>query len=254
MHLPWLTVGLTLTWGLFGFTSNFQLQAKPIARTLIPVTQSLFRLSLNFEPPTDGRIPRQGRRDAGSRPGCPPVDKPLTALVPEYDLGLTVEEHPTFWVYVPYSSQISHSAKFVLWDDKQDKVYETTFQLKDTPGIISLSLPKDISLDISKIYKGAFFFKCGDIGLANVQWKVKRVTLSANLRNQLERATSRERIALYATNGLWHDALTELAQLRRRNPQDEILAVDWTELLRDADVHLDDMVEVSIVGCCIPER
>ena len=38
--------------------------------------------------------------------------------------------------------------------------------------------------------------------------------------------------AIFAANGLWYDSLGWLARLRKDNPQDPELAIQWNELLR----------------------
>ncbi|MFB2982282.1 DUF928 domain-containing protein [Microseira sp. BLCC-F43] len=206
-------------------------------------------LSLDYNPPT-GKDPPEPRRDGGRRPGIPATDKPLTALVPEYYPGLTISEHPTFWIYVPYSSEIPHSAEFILWDENEDIVYETTYQLTGTPGIVSFHLPENApGLEIDQTYRWDFIFTVGDgRGDAVVTPQIMRVVLSDGLINQIEKATTpRERIFIYAINGLWHDALTELAELRRQSPTDEELLADWEVLLSASGINLDDMISEPLI-------
>lgn len=206
-------------------------------------------LSLDYKPPTGGDPP-EPRRDGGRRPGIPATDKPLTALVPEYYPGLTISEHPTFWIYVPYASEIPHSAEFMLWDENEDVVYETTYQLTGTPGIVSFHLPENApGLEIDQTYRWDFIFTVGDgRGDAVVTPQVRRVVLSDDLKIQIEKATTpRERIFIYAINGLWHDALTELAELRRQSPTDEELLADWEVLLSASGINLDDMISEPLV-------
>ncbi|WP_226580099.1 DUF928 domain-containing protein [Microseira wollei] len=206
-------------------------------------------LSLDYKPPTGGNPPSP-RRDGGRRPGLPAVDKPLTALVPEYDDALTISQHPTFWIYVPYSSEMQHTAEVILWDEDEDVVYETTFQLTGTPGIVSFRLPETApQLAIENTYRCDFSFIGGDgIGSATVWSHVMRVALEDDLRIQIEKAaTPRECIFIYAINGVWHEALTELAELRRNAPTDEELLADWEVLLSAPGISLDDIVSEPIV-------
>jgi hypothetical protein len=48
---------------------------------------------------------------------------------------------------------------------------------------------------------------------------------------QFEAATPIDRIALYAANGLWYDAIATLATLRRESPDNVIATNQWTALL-----------------------
>ena len=66
------------------------------------------------------------------------------------------------------------------------------------------------------------------------------------IKEQLEKATPRDRVALYAVNGLWFDALTVAAQLRRRNPNNP----SWAELLQV--IGLNELAIEPIVECCTP--
>jgi hypothetical protein len=62
----------------------------------------------------------------------------------------------------------------------------------------------------------------------------------------------REQINLYAANGIWHDALTNLAQLRQTNPEDAALMADWESLLKS--VNLEAIATEPIVQCCTLEN
>lgn len=209
----------------------------------------------------DGRPGR--RRGAGSRDSCPEKaqDKHIMALVPEINLeqqqtplvlGLTTTEHPTFWFYVPYQPNPPRDVKFVLFDvEDEEDIYEATFQFNSTPGVISISLPVDVTpLEIGRNYRWSFSFICNPRNRSAddvVMGWIKRITLDTNLMSQLESATTqRERILLYAANGIWHDALTALAELRQLQPQDELTQTDWEDLLKS--VELSDIVLEPIVS------
>ena len=69
------------------------------------------------------------------------------------------------------------------------------------------------------------------IELRFVEGWIQRTQLDRNLSNQIDRATPTEKVALYAGNGLWHDALTTLANLQVAKPQDPELIQDWQNLL-----------------------
>jgi hypothetical protein len=40
-----------------------------------------------------------------------------------------------------------------------------------------------------------------------------------------------QQVAIYASNGIWYEALTTLAQLRQNSPQDATLQQEWQDLL-----------------------
>lgn len=197
------------------------------------------------------------REDANKRPGCPEVEKPLTALVPPlYYPALTIFEYPTFWYYVPYFATDLQSSKLVLWNEQQRKVYETNFTVINTPGIINLRFPENAPpLEVNKIYEVDFSLACKLGGLSRVKTHIKRVSLNLNIRDKLEAATTpQERYAIYAAHSLWQDLLTELAKLRCANPEDKKIVADWESLLRNPRIRLDKISSEPLVLCCNSEQ
>jgi hypothetical protein len=90
----------------------------------------------------------------GTRGNCMEKSPPLTRLVgSSNNLALTVNDYPTFWVYVPYTPEEAPSGEFSLHDGKND-IYRTRFQLPATPGIVKISLPPTTKgLEIGKTYR-----------------------------------------------------------------------------------------------------
>jgi len=60
---------------------------------------------------------------------------------------------------------------------------------------------------------------------------VRRVELSADILGQLEAADPRRKTFIYAENGIWQDALGNLAAARRANPNESVFQTDWESLL-----------------------
>ncbi|NJK47021.1 DUF928 domain-containing protein [Candidatus Gracilibacteria bacterium] len=86
-----------------------------------------------------------------------------------------------------------------------------------------------------------------------VEGSVERVELNATLKSQLKAANSaRDRVAIYASHGIWYDALTELGELYRTNPQNRKVQEDWADLLHS--VGLGAIARVPIVDCCQPNE
>lgn len=205
-------------------------------------------------PPPDIGEPGQ-RSEAGSR-GCENIDKQapstqkhLTALVPVYSnselvLGTTLAHSPTFLFYIPHKPLFP--AKFVLRDKDGRLVYQTDITLSETPGIVSLSLPQTVApLEIGKQYRWFLKVYCkAQEPPAFVEGWIQRISLNPILKSQLENATPRSRVALYAANGIWFEALSTASVLRERDPKDN----SWTALLQA--VGLNDLATEPIVECC----
>ncbi len=192
----------------------------------------------------------------GSRGDClyKAQSPPLTGLTGADSLELTVNEHPTFWFYVPYTPQEAPSGEFTLHEG-DNEVYRTRFQLPATPGIVSVSLPSTTkSLEIGKTYRWYFAVNCpgsesSDKQPAFVTGVVERVARSPALETELNAAKMPlERIAAYAKHHLWYETLTELAQLRLKEPQNPTLGSVWVELLSDKNVGLNRVTQQPIVG------
>ena len=199
--------------------------------------------------------PSGRRRGGASRcPDCSNYDLPVTALVPgeqsQSFLALTISEYPTFWFYVPYRLTAKHTVEFVLQDDKDNYIYKTTFTPAVTPAGV-MGIGTAAPLEIGKQYHWTFSVQDRS-NFVFVQGLVQRLQPNANLKSQLESATLQERISLYATHGIWHDAITALAELRRNSPQDAALTVDWIDLLQS--VGLNNIATEPINQCCTPSR
>ncbi len=203
-------------------------------------------MKLRLPPPPQRGI-AGNRAAAASRNACPIVAQPLTAIVPEYRStqgnrvwGLTKMEHPTFWFYVPYAKPALVDISFTLQDESNPSekkiVYRnSTIAATLTPGMTQITVPKS-SLALTPDRPYHWFLEL-NMSCTNgqrpifVQGWIQRVELDRNLSNQIDRATPTEQVALYAENGLWHDALNTLANLQIAKPQDSELTQDWQNLL-----------------------
>lgn len=252
---------LAIAAALVSFTGSFiQVQAQP-AKSVISTTSIEDQPTLDWpSPPPDQGTPDGRQKGGGSRGSCEAKDKRLTALVPITSevWGLTIKEHPTFWFYVPDSLTPELPVKFVLQDKDDNEVYKTTLTAPGTPpGVIGIPIPSTATpLEIGKTYHWTFIIYCDDPKApsksVSVTGLVQRVTLNPDQIRQLEAATPRVRIALYAKEGIWHETLTTLAELRRTNPGDTMLAAEWENLLQSVD--LKEIAPEPIVPCCIPKQ
>lgn len=209
-------------------------------------------------PPLSNRGAPGDRQGAGTRhPRCPPLQEkiPLTALVPNtkesdklnHVWGLTLQESPTFWFYVPYLSEDKTLGEFILWDETEENrnqhqaIYAATFNV--TPGIISLT--PTVKLQKNRRYHWYLYIPslCQEVN----GW-VERTEVIALQSRLKESLPDREKAILYAQAGIWQDALTILAQLHSQQPENPTSTKDWIKLLEDVD--LGDIAQTKIVPCC----
>ncbi|MCC5636987.1 DUF928 domain-containing protein [Nostoc sp. CHAB 5844] len=211
--------------------------------------------------------PISGRRAGmGSRDNCPAVTTALTALVPLQEEqqvskqtdkpvsgivgGLTTSERPTFWFYVPYTQDLTASAEFILQDSAGNDIYRNAIALPPKPGVIGVSLPFNASLQVGKTYRWYLKVLCNQQQTASVpiyvEGDIQRVNLDSHVMQQSQAAVEpRQKVAIYAANGIWFDSLTMLAQLRQKNPNDTSVVEDWQSLLRS--VNLDNVATAPLV-------
>lgn len=189
-------------------------------------------------PPNPGLPGR--RQPASPRGPCLSADKPLTALMPTTNLGLTISADPTFFFYVPQTT--AQQGEFVLVDEENyNKVYEKSLNITGKSGIISINLSSSEtlpSLKIGKKYHWYFSLICdpndraGDI---YVDGWIQRVEPNPTLLGELKKAAPQDQAAvysLYKKYGLWQETLTTLAERRRSRPDDSVASAEWSTLLR----------------------
>ena len=239
------------------------------------------QVAQNGEQPAERGAPGQ-RVGGASRGRCPTSSKYLTALVPMIAatadkshnpvlasvptgsvLGLTVTERPTFWFYFPYSLTPARPVEFILKDDQDNIIYQTELsESGTTPGVVGFKLPDTVpSLEVNKRYNWFFTIACDAKDSASsdeeepnkifVSGWVERVPLNSTLQRQLEQATPQQQARLYANAGIWHEAVTTLAALRRQNPNDATLKQEWANLLRS--VNLEAIAPEPITSMLTPK-
>lgn len=221
---------------------------KPTSRPVFVLPKTPARLS-----PISGR-----RAGMGSRDNCPAVPTPLTALVPLQEeqkvekqtdksvigivQGLTTSERPTFWFYVPYTQDLANSsAEFILQDSAGTNIYENAIALPPEPSVIGISLPENVtSLEVGKTYRWYLKVRCKQQTASvplYVEGDIQRINLDSRVMQQLEAADDpRQKIIIYAKEGIWFDALTMLAQIRLSNYNDASVKEDWQSLLQSVNL------------------
>src|SRR4028118_1491718 len=152
------------------------------------------------------------------RGGCASSSKlSLTALVPKNKIGRTVSDYPTFFFYLPQTE--AELAEFILEDENGNQIYQQDLTIKNLSGVIRVSIPANTNLpplEAGKKYTWRFSLVCDpeDRSADKVEsGTVRRVELSADILRQLENAEPRRKTFIYAENGIWQDALGNLAEI-----------------------------------------
>lgn len=204
-----------------------------------------------------------GRREGGgTRSPCLTTDRPeIQAIVPQSLMGKTASDNPIFFVYVPPNT--AQGAEFGIEDANGKQLYSQTIKQPISSGVISFNLPSEQAsqLQTGQDYYWYFQLICDasvnqGIGTRDdfAEGWVRRVELDEALEQKIAAASPRDRIQLYAQEGLWYELLETLAQLRRELPADSsqasTLANEWASVLRHEKVQLDELAQEPLVACC----
>lgn len=173
-------------------------------------------------------------RNGGQCSAASNLQKTARALLPNGYPGLTIDERPTFFFYVPPTR--AKEASFSLQDSKQNQIYGTKLSLPATGGVISVDLPKTVSaLEVGKNYKWFVEINClGEYDPDNpvLEGGVHRIEVNPTLARSLSgTSTYHESAEIYARSGIWYDSLQNLAAALKAQPEDANLASSWSELL-----------------------
>lgn len=254
-----------------GILASLTLATETIQAQNIPSTSHSNQEKLQFIFPSLARQDRSGegegrplrRTSGGSRSII--CSQRIVALVPgkgtvevrsqfcdresESLLALTLSATPTFWFYIPEQPASEVNAEFFLIDGDR-LVYKQEILLPQPSGVISI-IP-DFPLKLNKPYRWGFVVSMNPERPSQhvfVEGLVQRIESNTSLSNQLNTARSeRDRIAIYARNGIWHEAVTELGILHRQYPQNSNWQNDWSNLLNS--VGLGAIAKVPLVDCC----
>ena len=207
-------IGLTLVWLVCGILWGYCLPQPAAAQpddTII------------YKPPKRGAP--GGREGAGTR-GFREALPTLAVLAPQDHTGLTAQEQPVLYWYL--SQETRHPVEVILTDRQSVKpllairlnpplqpgmqrVRLADYNMHLTPGVLykwSVALVRDAA---QRSY---------DVTTTGT---IERVELSNALRGQLVHANKMTSARLYATNGLWYDAIAALSELIDTRPRDTAL-------------------------------
>lgn len=212
------------------------------------------QIEINFETKEPGEGEPEQTVGAGSRStqGCtdPENNQPLTLLVPPNNVALTVAQRPIFLVYFPKT--VAKEAELSLRDEQGNGIYQTTFNLSDTPGILKIQLPATApALEIGQKYQWSIAMICHPDDRLRDQvvdaW-IQRTELPASLHQQLlEAASIPEQASLYAQNGIWYDTISTLAEFASQSENSTVAANAWQQLLTSESVKLEQLLGIPLI-------
>ncbi|MEO0012318.1 MAG: hypothetical protein RLZZ535_707 [Cyanobacteriota bacterium] len=225
----------------------------------------------------DRGIPTGRRRGGTSRSECNVSHQVLTAIVPgkeakkvnnsgsgsspefapqiifnksESFLTRTLEEYPTFWIYVPKLTNWSQKGEFILQNEQDQDIYRSLFNLPNKSGILKIKLPSQPrnSLRVGQKYHWYVKVFCGDEQARSryifVDAWIQRVAVSPKLKQQLD-TENVNRYEILIDNNIWHDAIDSLAKLQQTNLDSKTEKAHWNKLLRE--LNLLDLIDQSVL-------
>ena len=272
---------LILLYGILGFifyVSHEKTIAKETSEMasidLVDNVKSINREPKQKKPELPDRgIPTGRRRGGTSRSDCPVSNKSLTAIIPgketrevdnsgyssfekfppaiefrdsESFLTRTLEEYPSFWIYVPQLTDPSHRGEFILQDEQDRDIYRTILNLPSKSGIFNIKLPPQPSHSLKVGQKYHWYVKifCGNEEKSEyifVDAWIERVAIPPELAEQLSTKNA-NRYQILIDNNIWHDAIDNLAQVQHNNLRTDC----WNQLL--SDLGLSDLIDKSILN------
>lgn len=219
------------------------LTSETLANNLTTFNQSILSFYVKQKDSGFAGDGRSGNRSSGAgRGNCPAVKPPLTALIPTSNFGTTLAERPTLWFYVPYSAQQVNSGEFILQDSEGNDIIRTPFKLPNQPGYISFHFPSTApSLEINKEYRWYFNLYCDAKKASSpitVEGWIQRIQITPEMQSQISGNQS-QKYLVYEQNGIWFDAIANLAELRIKNPGSPSLSEAWNRLFKAQGVGLE---------------
>jgi hypothetical protein len=197
-----------------------------------PETATKSLVSLEFPPTNRSGAPRTSGGGTRSNSCISSEENKLTALMPnQNNVAKTAEDTPTFYWYVPETE--ADIGQFVLIDEDGQEVYFNSFNLPETPSIVSLTLPDQTNLKVGKEYLWYFSVVCDErdrSGDVWIQGRLDRTQLSNSIERRIRQLTPLEQAKVYAEYRIWHETLALIEQLRSDQPE------QWEELLSSVDL------------------
>jgi hypothetical protein len=232
--------------------SGVSVQANSPSRFLGTEKVRTHLISQAFNVPDRGAPPVTS--GGATRGGCEQKEQRLISLMPKQKLGLTYKERPTFFWHK--SQKNLQTAEFLLLDDKDNLIYETELTLPEKQGIFAFTLPSEApGLKVNNRYHWFLSVNCSSEetdDIVTIEGWVERSKPNLAVQLKLNKLEPKELSTIYADAGIWHDAITYLAEKRCIAPNDSNVLLYWKQLL--TSVGLSDVISEPLNSSCTVEK
>jgi hypothetical protein len=220
-------------------------------------TDGLTESQILFNAPTPPSQGTPGGRSQGGASRGPCQDyQDLAALVPTTEgivWGKTAQSNPSLWFYLPQAITAETPMEFILQDADDNYVYSNNLEDTEIPaGLIQFEIaPEAQPLQPDHLYTWTLVIYCDPAQPTEsvfVNGILQPTSLDPALQSQLTAAEELDQAKLYATSGIWYDALNTLAEYQQTQPANPLLSKAWEDLLRQAG--LDEFATQSFSPCC----
>jgi Domain of Unknown Function (DUF928) len=226
--------------------------------SLLVLAESSQQGTSNLPSPPDTGTPEGEISPGGTRidknSTCQTTKKSLTSLLAVGDF--TLSEYPSFWFYIPYTSEEINYLEFTLKDTLEYKtLYRTAIQVTDKPGIIKIPIPSEekYALAPQNNYNWNLVVYCTpnqtNVPDIILNGSIRRLPVTSQLKEQLNAVKSEEYL-VYIDHYIYYDAVTNLVALRIANSNSDRLNRAWgklLELLGRKELVGEPIVDISLV-------
>jgi hypothetical protein len=172
----------------------------------------------------------------------------MMALLPQNYSGMTLQERPTIFVYIPASD--AKTAVFSLHDENSNVQHQATIAVPENGGVVAFTLPNNApALAVGKNYQWFMALQVdGELTPRTpyVDGWIQRVEPTAEMKVALKGKDAMKQAELLGQNGIWYDCVAELAKARLQQPNDAVSQQEWQELL--AGVELKEIAQSPILA------
>ena len=176
------------------------------------------------------------RRDGGSRGNCIAKGRDFVALVPDRPVNVTASISSQLFFYVP-QTESPKTIEFVVRTREDQLVHEAFVQTTGQAGIMSVAIPELVKDNVSQI-DGDYHWYLSMICDPNQRSKdmvlegwIEYVELDNSVKDRIELSNDLEKSHLLRSEGVWYDALSLLAELKKLDSNVSSIQTEWSQLL-----------------------